>query len=154
MTQHILRKGQARLNVLGHLFQLLNSLRDDQEWMVTVEKYDKASKHRTIEQNKLQHKWHMEAALQLKDEPAEDKRAYCKLHFGVPILRAESDEFRVQYDAIIRPLPYEQKLALMKAPIDFPVTRLMSVEQNSRFLEEVRLHYMSQGVMLTIPEAA
>lgn len=154
MTDFILRKGAARLGVLGHLFQLLNSLRDDSEWLVKVEKYDRAAKHRTLEQNRLQFKWHMEAAMQLKDESAEDKRAYCKLHFGVPILRAESEEFRGQYDQIIRPLPYEQKLALMKAPIDFPVSRLMSVEQSSRYLDSIRLHYMGQGVMLTIPEAA
>lgn len=152
MTQFILRKGPSRLSVLSTVLTMLNTLRDDQEFVLTLERYEK--RHRTAEQNRLQHKWHMEAALTLKDESAEDKRAYCKLHFGVPILRAESEEFRAQYDAIIRPLPYEQKLALMKAPIDFPVTRLMSVEQKTRYLDEVCRHYMSMGVQLTIPEAA
>lgn len=154
MSQFILRQGPARLGVLTHVQQLLITLRQDAEWIVTIEPYDRAGRHRSLQQNKLQQKWHMEAAMQLRDETAEEKRAYCKLHFGVPLLRAESDEFRAQYDTIIRPLPYEHKLALMRVPIDFPVTRLMTVDQTTRYLDAVSQHYMSQGVQLTIPEAA
>lgn len=154
MSEYILRKGPARMGPLANLITTLQSLKDDCEFIVTVEKYDRGGRHRSIEQNRLQHLWHHEAATALKDEAAEDKRAYCKLHFGVPILRAESDEFRAQYDAIIRPLPYEKKLELMKAPIDFPVTRLMTTEQTTRFLDAVADHYRSLGVRLTMPEAA
>lgn len=152
MTDFILRKGPARLGPMGHLLNMIQQLKDDDDWIVTVEKYDKSNRHRTMEQNRLQHLWHMEASTQLKDESAEDKRAYCKLHFGVPILRAESDDFRAQYDQIIRPLAYEQKLGLMKAPIDFPVSRLMTVEQTTRYLDAVWNHYTSLGVRLTQPE--
>lgn len=112
----------------------------------------KPAKGRSLQQNRLQHLWHREAAEQLKDETAEEKRAYCKLHFGIPILRAESEEFRDTYDRIIRPLSYENKLALMAAPIDFPCTRLMTVKQKTQFLDAVFGHYTALGVELTQPE--
>lgn len=112
----------------------------------------KPAKGRSLQQNRLQHLWHKEAAEQLQDETAEEKRAYCKLHFGIPILRAESDDFRDTYDRIIRPMSYEQKLELMAAPIDFPVTRIMTVKQKTQFLDAVFGHYTSLGVQLTMPE--
>jgi hypothetical protein len=110
-------------------------------------------KDRTIEQNRLQRLWINEAAEQLGDETAEAKRAYCKLHFGVPLLRAESEDFCVAYDKYIRPLPYEQKLAFMAVPLDFPVTRLMSTRQTHSYLEEMRAHFTSLGVQLTVPRS-
>lgn len=152
MGSVVLRKGDGRYPVQQHLVRQIESLSRDAEWLVTFEPLTTANRHRTLDQNSLQHKWHQEAAQQLREGTAEDYRAYCKLHFGVPILRAEEADFREQYDRIIRPLPYEQKLELMKAPIDFPVTRLMSVKQKTAFLDEVCRYYMGCGVLLTMPE--
>lgn len=115
---------------------------------VTVKK----GKDRTIEQNRLQRLWLNEAAEQLADETAEEKRAYCKLHFGVPILRAESEEFCAAYDRHIRPLSYETKLAFMSVPLDWPVTRLMTTKQTHDYLEQMRAHFEWQGVRLSIPD--
>ena len=42
---------------------------------------------RSLEQNATQYMWHDEAANQLLDNTADWYRGYCKLHFGVPILR-------------------------------------------------------------------
>ena len=109
-------------------------------------------KNRSNEQNRLQHMWHLEAAEQLQDETAEQKRGYCKLHFGVPILRAENDEYREKYDRLIRPHSYEEKIELMMVPMDFPVTRLMSTGQTKRFLDDVYDYYTSLGVQLTQPD--
>lgn len=120
----------------------------DAELPLTVRADTKVA--RSLEQNRLQHLWHCEAAAALKDETPEDKRAYAKLHFGVPILRNEEEDFRAQYDKLIRPLPYAQKLELMKTPIDFPVSRLMTVDQYSRFLDAIADHYRGQGVQLTL----
>jgi hypothetical protein len=108
-------------------------------------------KQRTLEQNKLQMKWHKEAAEQLQNGSAKDQRAFAKLHIGVPILCAEDAEFKAEYDRVIGPLPYETKLALMVEPFDFPVTRLMKKRQKSQYLDDLRLHYQNQGVQLTIP---
>ncbi len=106
---------------------------------------------RTNPQNKTQRKWLNEAAEQLGEMPAEDYRAYCKLHLGVPILRNENEAWAAQYDALIKPLPYEAKLAMMKEPIGFPVTSKMTTKQKTAYLDAMRVHFTSLGVMLTIP---
>ncbi len=107
---------------------------------------------RSLEQNRLQQKWHTEAAQQLKDESAEDKRAYCKLHFGVPIRREHDEDFKAAYDRVIRPLTYEQKLEAMKIPLDFPVTRDMSMKEKKEYLKQVQDFYRGLNVKLTEPQ--
>lgn len=111
-----------------------------------------AGKHRTTHQNRLQRLWMNEIAEQLGDITAEEARGYCKLAIGVPILRAENEAFRERYDAIVKPLPYEQKLALMQEPFDFGVTRLMNTKQKTDYLDAVHRHFSEKGVVLTNPE--
>lgn len=112
-------------------------------------------KHRSVEQNRLQRLWCNEIAEQLSafDTP-EDVRAYAKAYFGVPILLAENTHFAEQYERHVKPLPYEQKLALMREPLDLPVTRLMTVDQKSRYLNEMHRYFSEKGVQLTDPERA
>lgn len=111
----------------------------------------KKGKPRTVLQNKLQRKWILELQEQ-GDQTAEEYRAFCKLHFGVPMLRNESDEFREKYDRIIKPMPYEQKLELMAEPFDFSVTRLMTTVQKKRYLDTIYHHFVGQGFFLTDPD--
>ena len=112
----------------------------------------KNGQHRSIEQNKLQHLWINEAAEQLGEDTPEGYRAFCKLHYGVPILRNENDDFREAYDKHIRPHSYEDKLAMMAIPLDFPVTRLMKMGQKKRYLDDIYHHFFGLGVLLTEPE--
>lgn len=109
---------------------------------------------RSIKQNKLQRLWMNEIAEQLPGtfESAEHARGYCKLHHGVPILREADETFRDHYDRVLRPLPYETKLACMMVPIDLPVTSRMTTRQLTAYLDAVHREFSSQGVMLTIPE--
>lgn len=111
----------------------------------------KKGKDRSVEQNKLQRLWLSEAVEQLQDETIEQKRGYCKLHFGVPIMRNEDDEFKLAYDKVIRPLPYELKIMAMMLPLDFPVTRIMKSGQKKRYLDDVWYHFSGLGVKLTDP---
>lgn len=106
---------------------------------------------RSLKQNKLQRLWLTEIAEQLGDQTPEEVRGYCKLTIGVPILRAEHEAFRERYDAIVRPLPYEQKLALMMEPLDFPVTRLMNTKQATAYLDGMHRHFSEKGIVLTDP---
>ena len=100
---------------------------------------------RTLEENSLSHVWYMEIAYQLSDTP-ENVKAECKLRFGVPILRVENEEFREQYDRLIKQrFTYEEKLDLMKW---FPVTSLMTKGQMARYLNDIQAEYASQGVIL------
>lgn len=111
-------------------------------------------KHRTDNQNHLQRLWCREIAEQLGDRTPEEVRGYCKLTIGVPILRMENEAFREKYDAIVRPLAYPQKLAIMMEPLDLPVTRIMTTKQKTDYLDGVLRHFSEQGVVLTQPGAS
>ena len=108
---------------------------------------------RTTKQNRMQRQWCNDVAAQLGDVSAEWVRGYSKLHFGVAILRREDPEFRAKYDENLKPLPYEVKLACMMEPIDMPVTRRMSKDAKTEYLDEMARHWSAQGVRLTDPEA-
>lgn len=103
---------------------------------------------RSTEQNRLAFKWYKEISEQT-GEAVEDVRARCKLEHGIPILR-EIDDFRKVYDRLVRPLSYEDKIDLVKAT-DMPVTRLMKVDQMSRYLDIVFRSHAEHGIELTIP---
>lgn len=109
-------------------------------------------KHRTTAQNKLQRLWMNEIAEQKGDMKPEEVRAYCKLTIGVPILRAQNEAFRDGYDRVVKPLPYEQKLAIMAEPLDMPITRLMTTAQKTEYLDGIIKHFAEQGIVLTMPE--
>lgn len=106
---------------------------------------------RTTKQNRLQRQWMLDIAGQMEGWSAEYTRGYCKLHFGIPILRADDEEFCREYDALVRPLPYEHKLKLMMVPFDFGVTRRMTTKQQTAYLDAVHRHFSEQGVALTDP---
>lgn len=103
-------------------------------------------KRRSVDQNRMQRRLLSEIAEQT-DQTAEEVRAYCKLTIGIPILRAESELFAQKYDVHIRSLPYETKLAMMAEPFDFPVTRIMTTAQKTRYLDEIQRHYGRHGVV-------
>jgi len=104
---------------------------------------------RTRDQNALQWLWATEAANQLGDRtPAEIQREW-KLRHGVPILREDSAEFRATYDRLIKPLPYEQKVAVMQF---IEVTSEMKVRQMVRYLDAVERECLEQGLRLTAPD--
>jgi hypothetical protein len=102
-------------------------------------------------QNRLAQRWNTDIAVQMGDMTHEDARAYNKLHFGVPILRAENEAFRLSYDPVMKHLPYEVKLEAMKA-LQLPVTSLMTVKQMTAYMDAVSQHWTPQGVRLTHPK--
>lgn len=102
-------------------------------------------------QNRLAQRWFTDIATQLGDQTHEEVRAQCKLDYGVPILRAENEAFRLSYGDVFQPLSYEAKLAAIKA-FDLPVTRLMTVKQMTDFMGDMERQYAPM-VRLTDPEA-
>lgn len=106
---------------------------------------------RSTQQNRLSQRWFSDIARQMEGETHEDVRAFCKLHFGVPILRAENDAFRQSYDRTMKALDYETKLAAIKA-FDLPVTRLMTGPQMTAFMDEMQRHWLGLGFSLTNPD--
>ena len=103
-------------------------------------------------QNKLAQRWFTDIARHFGDVTHEDVRADCKLRFGVPIMRRDSEPFRASYDPIMKHQTYEAKVAAIKA-WDLPVTRLMGVKQMTEFMDAVQREYLPHGVRLTDPEA-
>lgn len=110
-----------------------------------------AASIRSEKQNKLQRKWLKESSEQGDNTP-EQYRAYCKLHFGVAIMKFESEQWAEAYDRIIKPLTYEQKLEMMAEPMDFPVTRCMSPKGKAQYLDEMYKYFTGLGFVLTEPE--
>lgn len=104
---------------------------------------------RSLEQNRLAFKWYGEMAEQLADMSTAEYHAFCKLHYGVPILRAEDDEWREVYDTAIKPLPYEKKLLAVRV---LPVTSHMSTKQMTQYLDTLYQEFTAKGVALTVPE--
>lgn len=109
-------------------------------------------KHRTEYQNRTAMMWCKEISEQLGDQTPEEIRGFNKLTMGVPILRAENEAFRIQYDAVVKPLTYEQKLAIMQNPLDLPVTRLFNVAQLTKYLDEIQSYWLPKGIVLTQPK--
>ena len=131
---------QALSNTIGELRALFKSHR-------YLKLSVKTGKSRSLDQNAISHAWYEQLAAEIKDEDALGWKCFCKLNFGVPILRAEDEEFRTFYDASIKKLNYEQKLIAMKY---LPVTSLMTKEQLSKYLEAMQAHFMN-SVLLEFP---
>ena len=129
---------------------LLEAFLREQKFPFTIE--ITKGKRRSVKQNRLQRQWVNEIAEQRGDVTPEWVRGECKLTHGVPILRAENEMFCEKYDEVIKPLPYESKVALMMEPIDLPVTRLMSVDQKTRYLDAIYQYWTESGFILTDPE--
>ena len=141
MTTHIVRSAED----MERVARLVGNLKPPLTITVT------SGASRSLEQNKLQRLWCMEAAEQLGDRTAEEIRGFCKLHYGVPIMREGHDDFRETYDRLIKPLPYETKLAFMMEPLDLPITRLMTVGEKSQYLDAMHKGLSELGVKLTEP---
>ena len=109
----------------------------------------KFGKGRSNDQNAISHAWYEQVARERREDDARGVKRFCKLHFGVPILRAEDEEFRASYDAVIkRSLNYEQKLIAMDM---LPVTSRMTTKQISQYMQDVQDHYRTKGVSLEFP---
>lgn len=110
----------------------------------------KSGQDRSIDQNAISHLWYGQLARELREDDALGWKSFCKLNYGVPILRAEDDEFRQFYDGAIRmSLTYEQKLVAMKY---LPVTSEMKKHQLSKYLEAMQVAFLQRGVRLEFPE--
>ena len=109
----------------------------------------KAGKGRTLDQNAVIHCWYEQLARELREQSARDWRRECKLHHGVPIMRAEDADFRDAYDTVIKPLDYAKKLQAM----DFwPVTSLMRTPQLGEYMTTLQDTFKPRGVELIVKD--
>lgn len=111
-------------------------------------------KDRTLDQNALWFALYQRISEMTPIGVVEDARRYCKLHIGVPIMRADDADFRDGWNRIFLNLPYEQKLELMGAcpifgPDGFPVTRLFNRAQGIAYTDQIVAEFSAKGVVFT-----
>lgn len=104
-------------------------------------------KDRSLSQNAISHIWYGDVARVEKQYPEGKVKCLCKLHIGVPILRAEDEEFNRACELCIDHLAYEEKIEAMEI---LPVTSRMNRDQMSRYLEAMQQNYEGR-VLLIFP---
>lgn len=109
-------------------------------------------KDRTLDQNALWFALYQRIAQMTEIGDVEEARKYCKLHFGVPIMRAADADFREGWNRLFLHLSYEQKLELMGpcalfGPDGFPVTRLFNRAQGIAYTDQIVAEFSARGVV-------
>lgn len=136
------------INSEQSLSQAIGDLREQWKRHKFLRVIVKTGKDRSLDQNGISHVWYEQISRELREDTSLGVKKFCKLHYGVPILRAEDEEFRRLYDLVIKPLIYEKKLEAMAA---WPVTSLMTKDQLSQYLEAMQSGYAGR-VRLEFPE--
>lgn len=109
-------------------------------------------KDRTLDQNALWFALYQRIAQMTQIGDVEDARRYCKLHFGVPIMRKADEDFRNAWNVSFLLLTYETKLELMGpcalfGPDGFPVTRLFDRVQGIQYTDRIVAEFSGKGVV-------
>lgn len=99
-----------------------------------------SGKQRGVKFNALSWAWYQQVSIERGEYTPDQVHSYCKLHFGVPILRRDSEEFCAVYDANIKGLPYDTKLHIISM---VPVTSTFTINQMKEYMEEVKQHHES-----------
>ena len=144
MSAHVINSDISLQSFIGYL-------RDEYRQHRYIKISTKTGKARSLDQNAISHAWYEQIARELREDDTLGWKCYCKLHHGVPILRAEDEGFREAYDATIKGMTYEQKLVVMRM---LPVTSLMTKPQLSKYLEAMQADFWPRGVRLEFPAEA
>ena len=113
----------------------------------------KTGRDRTLDQNAILHAWIQQLTDQGGEHTFDGYRNFCRLHFFIPILRAENEDFRAVYDECLKGLPYEKKLTAMT--LVSGISSICTTDQFSRALEQMQKHFATlenDCVFLEFPE--
>ena len=137
------------INSEQSLSKVIEDIRDLYNQQKFLKVSIKFGKDRSILQNSASHLWYSQIAVELKEDDALGWKCYCKLHHGVPILRAEDADFKSVYDKAIKGMSYEKKLLVMRF---IPVSSLMTKVQLTRYLEAIQSDFLNRGIKLKFLE--
>lgn len=145
MTEKISVNSQAKLS---EAITMLTRLFRDKKFVVVSMR---PGKDRTLDQNALWFAMYERIAKSTEMGEIEDVRRYCKLHLGVPIMRAGCAEFRTGWAESFIHLDYDVKLRLMGpcamfGPDGFPVTRLFDRAQGCQYTDRIVEEFSARGV--------
>ncbi len=141
MTEWIANSEQTLQQAIGDLRELWNRTKYVRIKATTGRK-------RSLDQNAIAAVWYQQIAEELREQSVIDVKCECKLTIGVPILRAEDEDFKADYDAVLKRLTYGQKMIAMRR---MPVTSIMTKNQLSQYLVTMQETYAGR-VALTFPE--
>lgn len=146
MAERISVNSAARLSEA--ITRLTNAYREHRFVVLSL----RPGKDRTLDQNALWFALYQRIAQMTQIGEIEDARRYCKLHFGVPIMRRDCAEFRDGWNRMFLHLDYEQKLHLMGecslfGPDGFPVTRLFNRAQGIEYTNRIVDDFSGRGVV-------
>lgn len=146
MTDRIAVNSAARLSEA--ITRLTTAYREHKFVVVSM----RPGKDRTLDQNALWFAMYQRIAQMTEIGDVEDARRYCKLHFGVAIMRRDCPEFRDGWNRMFLHLTYEQKLELMGpcslfGPDGFPVTRLFNRAQGIAYTDKIVAEFSARGVV-------
>ena len=133
------------VNSTESLQRTIGELRQEYQRHPYVRVDIKSGEKRSLDANALAWVWYQQIARELGEDTPEGVHCECKLRLGVPILRAEDEDFRRIYDTSIKRLPYEDKLQAMAY---VPVTSLMTRDQMKQYLDAMQGEYAARGVVL------
>jgi len=148
MTERISVNSASKLSEAIH--KLTQMYRDKKFVVVSM----REGKDRTLDQNALWFGMYTRIAQMTQIGDQEEARRYCKLHFGVPIMRKADADFRDGWNRLFLHLDYETKLHLMGAcamfgPDGFPVTRLFNRAQGIAYTDQIVAEFSARGVVFT-----
>lgn len=109
-------------------------------------------KDRSLDQNGLWFAMYKRISEMTEIGDEEEARRYCKLHYGVPIMRKADEDFRHAWNVSFLMLTYETKLELMGpcalfGPDGFPVTRLFDRAQGIAYTDKIVADWSQRGVV-------
>lgn len=145
MTEKVSVNSAAKLSEA--ITKLTAMFREKRYVVVTL----RPGKDRTLDQNTMFFALYKRIAEMTEIGDLEDARRYCKLHFGVVIMRKECVDFRRGWSQMFLNLPYETKLELMGpcamfGPDGFPVTRLFNRAQGIAYTNQIVDEFRAKGV--------
>jgi len=138
------------VNSEGSLSKLIGDLRELWREHKYLRVSVKTGKDRSLSQNALEHTWFNQIANELREQTALQVKAECKLNYGVPILRAENEEFRTFSNMALRHLTHEQRLEAINF---IPISSIMTVDQLSQFLNAIQKGFEGRVALEFPPEA-
>lgn len=140
MAKFIVNSIQSLSDAIGKLTEAFNK---DKYVTVSI-----SSGKRMLTMDALAHVFYKQIAEhETQHSTPERVKSECKLEIGLPIL-ALDDELGDYIETIrhhLKPLMYEERINAMKY---FKVTSLMSVEQESHYIEQMQLIYSEDGIIL------
>lgn len=145
MTEKISVNSQTKLS---EAITMITRMYRDKKFVVVSMR---PGKDRTLVQNALWFAMYERIAKSTEMGDIEDVRRYCKLHLGVPIMRAGCAEFRTGWAESFIHLDYDVKLRLMGpcamfGPDGFPVTRLFDRAQGCQYTDRIVEEFAPRGV--------